>query len=219
MRQDQLQESVRFSAGMDNMTIKVLQGGGGVQLKEEPPPKPVKLRRADVLSSKKKKVSEGPPSPRQGSKKSSKEASRPAGSNNENPWEWITLNRCLFMAVIIIVVSTGVNNVNEALEAFWEVEDGEELPEELALRQNGVEQGSTPEQTESFMWDNLFWWSAGPQQDDDENDDGAPGGKSRKRQARRRVARGELGEDEHGEDEEEEEKVERPRRKRQRVDL
>ncbi|KAJ8374400.1 hypothetical protein SKAU_G00049800 [Synaphobranchus kaupii] len=131
--------------------------------------------RKHVQSTKKKK--EGTTSPRQVSKKAPKERARPTpnqhSSDDENPWDWITLNRCLLLSVVVIVVSTGVNSLNETVGVFWEVEDAELTAEELALRHGDVQQGNAPE--ESSLWDSLFWWSRrsrdGCDDDDDDCDD------------------------------------------------
>lgn len=41
----------------------------------------------------------------------------------ENPWKGITLNRCIVLAIIIVLVSSGVNEVHDALEVFLEEND------------------------------------------------------------------------------------------------
>ncbi|KAG7488010.1 hypothetical protein MATL_G00029860 [Megalops atlanticus] len=165
---------------MEENTFEIFEGELGVQLKEEPPPKPVRqLRRADAQSSKRKK--EAPPSPRGVPRETPRPLpsppvlSTPELTDEENPWEGVTLNRCLLVAVIIIVISSGVNSVNETLGAFWGSEEGEEPMEDLALTSTGLQQDNSPEQTESSLWDSLFWWSWGSKDDssdDDDDDDG-----------------------------------------------
>ncbi|KAG9350574.1 hypothetical protein JZ751_024463, partial [Albula glossodonta] len=103
-------------------------------------------------------------------------------SDDENPWEGITLNRCLIVAVIIILVSTGVNSMNDALQEYWEMEDGERSTEEADLRHDDLTQGSILEEAQDYLWDTLFWWRRGPQEDDED----LRGFRSKKKLARKR---------------------------------
>ncbi|KAG5851328.1 hypothetical protein ANANG_G00092030 [Anguilla anguilla] len=155
-------------SGMGDKAVEILEGEPGVELKEKSPPKPARLRKADAQPSKKKKEG-APTSHKQGTKKATKEKAKPASNqhssdDDENPLEWLTLNRCILLAVITILVSTGVNTLNETWGEFWGMEEVELTAEELALGGNDVTAGSEPEETESSLW-NLFSWSWGSRYD------------------------------------------------------
>lgn len=72
-------------------------------------------------------------------------------SQVENPWKGITLNRCIALAMIIVVVSSSVEQVQEALDAFLEEDDG--------LSVTGTDQLG------SSLWDTVAFWNWGTEGD------------------------------------------------------
>ncbi|KAL2090280.1 hypothetical protein ACEWY4_014968 [Coilia grayii] len=73
-------------------------------------------------------------------------------SDVENPWRGITLNRCIALAVIVVVVSSGVEQVQEALDALLAEEDGLTVAD-------GTEQSG------SSLWDTLAFWNWGTEEE------------------------------------------------------
>ncbi|KAG5275819.1 hypothetical protein AALO_G00124910 [Alosa alosa] len=73
-------------------------------------------------------------------------------SQVENPWKGITLNRCIALAMIIVVVSSSVEQVQEALDTFLEEEDG------LSMTDGTNQPGS-------LLWDTLAFWNWGLEDD------------------------------------------------------
>lgn len=71
-------------------------------------------------------------------------------SEVENPWTGVTLNRCILVAMVVIVVSSGVELVQETLEPLFE-EAEEEAGSEL--QDGGAD--------ESSWWDTLAFWNWG----------------------------------------------------------
>ncbi|ROL40796.1 hypothetical protein DPX16_9790 [Anabarilius grahami] len=46
-------------------------------------------------------------------------------SKVENPWKGFTLNRCILVAMVIVVVSSGLEIVQETIEPYFEVTEDE----------------------------------------------------------------------------------------------
>ncbi|KAL1022994.1 hypothetical protein UPYG_G00035160 [Umbra pygmaea] len=68
----------------------------------------------------------------------------------ENPWKGITLNRCIVLAIIIMLVSSGVNEVHDAL-GFLEEND----LTQMLFGGSGLRPDGTPQPSAS-LWDSLF---------------------------------------------------------------
>ncbi|KAK7945738.1 hypothetical protein WMY93_001466 [Mugilogobius chulae] len=93
---------------------------------------------------------------------SSQNASQP-----EVPWESVTLNRCLFIAITILVLASGFQKLHEALHGHKVTLDEEEDQYGLILRRSGtLRHRIEPEET---LWDVLLSWL--PDLDDDDDDD------------------------------------------------
>ncbi|XP_041805808.1 junctional sarcoplasmic reticulum protein 1 [Chelmon rostratus] len=112
-------------------------------------------------------------------------------SRIETPWENVTLNRCLFVAITILVLTSGFQRLHEALRGQGTAEEEEEF--RMTVRRPGTlrHRGQPPE-PETTLWDVMFWWlpDLDDEEDEEEDDDeGIKGGKS-KRGATARTSRG-----------------------------
>ncbi|XP_042285509.1 uncharacterized protein LOC121909150 [Thunnus maccoyii] len=102
----------------------------------------------------------------------------------ETPWENVTLNRCLFVAITILVLTSGVQRLHETLRGHGTVEEEEEV--ELTVRHSGsLRHRGQPPEPEITLWEVMFWWlpdfDDDEEEDEEDNDEGeVKGGKSRK---------------------------------------
>ncbi|KAF4076458.1 hypothetical protein AMELA_G00215460 [Ameiurus melas] len=97
----------------------------------------------------------------------------------EAPWEGVTLNRCLFIAITILVLSSGCQRLHEFLRGRKDGRDLEPIGSVLNVRHTAVRKYRLPApEPETSLWDTYFWWMS----DDEDNDDeeGSRRGKSRK---------------------------------------
>ncbi|XP_077470465.1 uncharacterized protein LOC144085267 [Stigmatopora argus] len=86
----------------------------------------------------------------------------------ETPWENVTLNRCLFVAITILVLTSGCQRLHETLRSRGTVDEEEEV--ELAVRHpTSLRHRGKPPQPENSLWEVLFWWL--PDLDDDDQED------------------------------------------------
>ncbi|CAJ1072049.1 junctional sarcoplasmic reticulum protein 1 isoform X3 [Xyrichtys novacula] len=85
----------------------------------------------------------------------------------ETPWENVTLNRCLFVAITILVLTSGFQKLHETMRGHGPAEEEET---ELVVRRLGAlrHRGQPPE-PETSLWEVMFWWL--PDLDDDDEDD------------------------------------------------
>ncbi|XP_026230807.1 uncharacterized protein LOC113172170 [Anabas testudineus] len=85
----------------------------------------------------------------------------------ETPWENVTLNRCLFVAITILVLASGFQKLHETLRGQGTGED-EEVG--LRVRRSGTlrHRGKPPE-PETSLWEVMFWWL--PDLDDEEEEE------------------------------------------------
>ncbi|XP_051724098.1 uncharacterized protein LOC127498597 isoform X2 [Ctenopharyngodon idella] len=90
----------------------------------------------------------------------------------ETPWEGVTLNRCLIVAITILLLSSGLQRIHEAVRGRKDVsEEITALHERHALVKRGK---ITIHEPDTSLWDMLFWWM-------DDDDEGS---------GKRRVSRG-----------------------------
>ncbi|CAK6952436.1 uncharacterized protein LOC121909150 [Scomber scombrus] len=165
---------------------------------EPPPQKPVRqIRRPEMNTTRriKEEVVPLPQQPKAEPKTLPREVSFPRTTslqktlsiqnltNIETPWENVTLNRCLFVAITILVLTSGIQRLHETLRGQGTVEEEEEV--ELTVRSSGTlrHRGQPPE-PETSLWEVMFWWLPDLDDDDDEEEDNDEGGvkigKSRK---------------------------------------
>uniref|UniRef100_A0A087X593 Si:dkey-211f22.5 n=1 Tax=Poecilia formosa TaxID=48698 RepID=A0A087X593_POEFO len=68
-----------------------------------------------------------------------------------NPWKGFTMNRCLVVALVVLLVSSGVNEVHEALDYFVE-ETG------IGYLVDCLQTGTLPQFS---IWDSVTsWWGS-----------------------------------------------------------
>ncbi|CAN9500534.1 unnamed protein product [Ophioblennius macclurei] len=65
-----------------------------------------------------------------------------------NPWKGVTMNRCLVLALVVLLVSSGVQELHEAVEYVVEETGIRSLVETL-------QSGSLPQIS---LWDTFMWW-------------------------------------------------------------
>ncbi|XP_064184601.1 uncharacterized protein DDB_G0283697 isoform X2 [Anguilla rostrata] len=199
---------------MDESAYETFEDELGTSLREEPPGKSVRqIRRADMQAS--RNIKEEPPSPQNIPKPTQREISRTMSirralsiqnlAQMDSPWEGVTLNRCLFVAITILLISSGLQRLHVALKALRAEEDeGERVEEDggrgmkdsLALRHAGLKQDRTPPQPESSLWDTLFWWVL---EDDDDEDEEEESADTRKTETGMKGVRGGAGRAKHRE--------------------
>ncbi|XP_028283699.1 ubiquitin carboxyl-terminal hydrolase 36 isoform X2 [Parambassis ranga] len=91
-------------------------------------------------------------------------------TQTETPWENVTLNRCLFVAITILVLTSGFQKVHETLRGQGPVEEQEEFG--LRTRRLGtLRQRGHPPEPETSLWEVMFWWLPDLDDEDDEEED------------------------------------------------
>ncbi|XP_066512693.1 nucleolar protein 58-like [Hoplias malabaricus] len=96
-------------------------------------------------------------------------------SQIEVPWEGVTLNRCLFIAITILVITSGCQRLNEVVRGHKDVTEVDTVGTVLNMRHTAARKAwLPPPQSEASLWDTFFWWVS----DDDEEE--SRRGKSRK---------------------------------------
>ncbi|XP_074507144.1 uncharacterized protein LOC141777083 isoform X2 [Sebastes fasciatus] len=86
----------------------------------------------------------------------------------ETPWENVTLNRCLFVAITILVLTSGFQRLHETLRGQRAAAEEEEEVG-LTMRRSGSLRHRHPPEPETSLWEVMFWWL--PDLDDDEDDE------------------------------------------------
>ncbi|XP_073705978.1 uncharacterized protein [Garra rufa] len=177
---------------MDESTFETFEEELGKPLQEVPPQKPIRQvrtgARAEMYAQ--RRVREEAPIvqqvpkmiPREHPVSSATSLRKALSIQNltqiETPWEGVTLNRCLIAAITILLLSSGLQRLHEAVRGRKDV--SEDL---IALndRHTVIKKGKiTPHEPDTSLWDTLFWWI---DDDDDDNE-----GKS-KRGTRGRVSK------------------------------
>ncbi|KAI4881695.1 hypothetical protein NFI96_031344, partial [Prochilodus magdalenae] len=83
----------------------------------------------------------------------------------EVPWEGVTLNRCLFIAITILVLTSGCQRLNEVVRGRKDGADVDGIGTALNVRHTGMRKGRLPPpEPETSLWETFFWWVS----DDDE---------------------------------------------------
>ncbi|XP_010886081.2 uncharacterized protein LOC105020613 [Esox lucius] len=91
-------------------------------------------------------------------------------SQRETPWEGVTLNRCLFIAITLLVLNSGFQKLHETLKGRNAVEE-EGYYEALTVRRSALRRDVQPQEPEASLYEVLFWWIPDFDDDDDEDDD------------------------------------------------
>ncbi|KAK6311052.1 hypothetical protein J4Q44_G00191070 [Coregonus suidteri] len=113
-------------------------------------------------------------------------------SQIETPWEGVTLNRCLFIAITILLLSTGFQKLQETIKGGRGVEE-EEYDIALTVRRSSLRHKVQPQEVvaqthkilsrlsglrnlipnmpETSLYEVLFWWFPDFDDGDNEEDD------------------------------------------------
>ncbi|XP_068557732.1 junctional sarcoplasmic reticulum protein 1 [Cebidichthys violaceus] len=110
----------------------------------------------------------------------------------ETPWENVTLNRCLFVAITILVLTSGFQRLHETLRGQGTAEE-EEVG--LTARRTGkIQHRRQPPEPETSLWEVMLWWLPDLDDEEDEEDDDDDDGRVKieksKRGATARASRG-----------------------------
>ncbi|XP_068427508.1 junctional sarcoplasmic reticulum protein 1 [Clinocottus analis] len=108
----------------------------------------------------------------------------------QTPWENVTLNRCLFVAITILVLTSGFQRLHETLRGQGAAEE-EEV--ELTVRRTSVVRHKRqPPEPETTLWDVILQWlpDLDDEEEDDDDDDGKVKIQKSKRGATARASRG-----------------------------
>ncbi|XP_041752586.1 uncharacterized protein LOC121581202 [Coregonus clupeaformis] len=89
-------------------------------------------------------------------------------SQIETPWEGVTLNRCLFIAIAILLLSSGFQKLHETIKGRRAVAE-EEYDDALTVRHSAMRYKVQPQEPETSLYEVLFWWLP---DFNDEDDDG-----------------------------------------------
>ncbi|KAM4595922.1 uncharacterized protein ACJ7VT_022509, partial [Polymixia lowei] len=104
----------------------------------------------------------------------------------DTPWENVTLNRCLFVAITILVLTSGCQRLHEALRG-QRMADEEEVG--LTVRRSGtLRHRVQPPEPETSLWEVIFWWLPDFDDDDDEDEDDDDDEEAKKGKSNRRAA-------------------------------
>ncbi|XP_062338435.1 junctional sarcoplasmic reticulum protein 1 [Osmerus eperlanus] len=149
---------------------------------EAPPKKPFRhIQREDMYAARKMKEESPPPTtqipqsvPRQTSNPPTRSMSLRKSLSIQNlsqidtPWENVTLNRCLFVAISILVLTSGLQRLHEVVRGRRGAEEEEVAG--LAVRRSALRIRAPPE-PEPPLWEVLLSWL--PDLSDDDNSGGA----------------------------------------------
>ncbi|XP_061695571.1 uncharacterized protein LOC133511015 [Syngnathoides biaculeatus] len=88
-------------------------------------------------------------------------------SQIETPWENVTLNRCLFVAITILVLTSGCQRLHETLRGRGAAEEEDEEVELIVRHPTTLRHRGKPPQPETTLWEVLFWWLPDLNDEDD----------------------------------------------------
>ncbi|XP_026061146.1 uncharacterized protein LOC113045160 isoform X2 [Carassius auratus] len=174
---------------MDESTFETFEEELGKPLQVFPPQKPVKQTRTEARAElyAQRRVREEAPIVQQVPKMIAREHRVSSATTSlrhalsvqsltqlETPWEGVTLNRCLIAAITLLLLSSALQRIHEAVRGRRDV--SEELTA-LNERHTLIKRGKiTPHEPDTSLWEKFFWWI-----DDDDDDEGkhmrATGGK------------------------------------------
>ncbi|XP_033903741.3 junctional sarcoplasmic reticulum protein 1-like isoform X1 [Acipenser ruthenus] len=125
-----------------------------------------------------------PAVPEKPARKAEPSAEGPVCAEEPSPWNGITLNRCLVVATVIVLVSMGFQTLQEAITSDDEVSDPES--DLLSWSDSNPVEDKT-EQPESSFFGSLMWWSWVPEEEDSE--EAAAGGRRSESRGARALGR------------------------------
>ncbi|XP_041086400.1 junctional sarcoplasmic reticulum protein 1-like [Polyodon spathula] len=129
--------------------------------------------------------------PEKPTRKAEPRAEWPVCAEEPSPWNGITLNHCLVVATVIVLVSMGFQMLQEAVITDDEVSDPES--DVLSWSDSNAVEDKT-EQPESSFFGSLMWWSWVPEEEDSE--EAEAGG--RRSESRHATARGRRDQEQEG---------------------
>ncbi|XP_005920569.1 uncharacterized protein LOC102304341 isoform X1 [Haplochromis burtoni] len=163
---------------------------------DPPPQKPVRqIRKPEMYATRKirEEMAPAPPQPAPEPKTITREVSFPKPTSLhktlsiqnptqiETPWENVTLNRCLLVAITILVLTSGFQRLNETLRGHKAVEEEETG---LTMRRSGSLRHRRPlPEPETSLWEVVFWWL--PDFDDEEEEDDDDDGEVKRGKSKR----------------------------------
>ncbi|XP_052404329.1 uncharacterized protein LOC127950934 isoform X2 [Carassius gibelio] len=164
---------------MDESTFETFEEELGKPLQVFPPQKPVKQTRTEARAElyAQRRVREEAPIVQQVPKMIAREHRVSSTTTSlrhalsvqsltqlETPWEGVTLNRCLIAAITLLLLSSALQRIHEAVRGRRDV--SEELTA-LNERHTLIKRGKiTPHETDTSLWEKFFWWI------DDDDDEG-----------------------------------------------
>ncbi|KAL2097113.1 hypothetical protein ACEWY4_006320 [Coilia grayii] len=175
---------------MEESTFETFEEELGTPLQDAPPPKPIRqARRPEMYAQRRmredppvshqvpKTIPREPPSSRTNAMSGLRKAlSMQSLSQVEVPFQGVTLNRCLFIAITILVITSGFQRLHETLRGRRNVVEEEEEESGLSLRHSSLRKHHREPEPKNSVWDTFLWWVA-----DDDDDDEKEGGRGRKK--------------------------------------
>ncbi|XP_024291972.1 uncharacterized protein LOC112260839 isoform X3 [Oncorhynchus tshawytscha] len=113
-------------------------------------------------------------------------------SQIETPWEGVTLNRCLFIAITILLFSTVFQKLHETIKGGRGVEE-EEYDIALTVRRSALRHKVPPQEPKTSLYEVLFWWLPDIDDDNEEADEGETKQGRVKKRVRERSLKGLRG--------------------------
>ncbi|KAM9350193.1 uncharacterized protein ABDE67_009905 isoform 2-T2 [Symphorus nematophorus] len=175
---------------------------------DPPPQKPVRqIRRPEMYATRKvrEEMPPVPQQPRAEARTLPREASFPRTtslhkalsiqnlSQIETPWENVTLNRCLFVAITILVLTSGFQRLHETLRGQGAAEEEEEEVGLTMRRSGSLRNRGHPPEPETSLWEVMFWWLPDLDDEEDEEDEDDNGEVKRGRSVRGATGRASRG--------------------------
>ncbi|XP_053293813.1 junctional sarcoplasmic reticulum protein 1 isoform X2 [Pleuronectes platessa] len=88
----------------------------------------------------------------------------------ETPWENVTLNRCLFVAITILVLTSGFQRLHETLRSQGSLQSQEEEVVGLKVRRSEtLRHRGQPSEPQTSLWELMLLWL--PDLDDEEDEE------------------------------------------------
>ncbi|KAM9718720.1 uncharacterized protein ACNS7B_019827 isoform 1-T1 [Menidia menidia] len=89
----------------------------------------------------------------------------------ETPWENVTLNRCLFVAITILVLTSGFQRMHETFRGHGSEEEEEEDAALTMRRPGAMRRRGPPPEPETSIWEVMLSWLPDLDDDEEEEDD------------------------------------------------
>ncbi|XP_069366944.1 junctional sarcoplasmic reticulum protein 1 [Paralichthys olivaceus] len=92
-------------------------------------------------------------------------------AQTETPWENVTLNRCLFVAITILVLTSGFQRLHETLRGQGTLHSHEEEVGMKVRWSETLRHRGQPSEPQASLWELMFWWLPDLDDDEDEEED------------------------------------------------